>query len=208
MLVKYTFFLYTAPKLMRAKVIALENRQLQGTEFFFLLKATEHKSVCFGGPKNPDPHSDVSVKAFNTCFCIHWNNKIPFCLVLDPHTRGKCERILLLLSFHSNGASVPTVILSLLFIFPTRTYSFLAWLVCVLDDTTLLHYMEDIQQFFQRVLLKWKVERNWVPCLHFWWQPEHSVWALPTEHRVLKDLKLLDMNLELILDLQVSDWLS
>lgn len=37
---------------------------------------------------------------------------------------------------------------------------------------------------------------------------EHSVWALPTEHRVLKDLKLLDMNLELILDLQVSDCLS
>lgn len=85
MLVKYAGFLYTAPKLMRKKVISLKSEQLQGTESFFLLTATEHKSVSFGGPKSPDPHSDGSVKAFNTCYCIHRNNKIPFCLVLDPH---------------------------------------------------------------------------------------------------------------------------
>lgn len=35
MLVKYAAFLYTAPKLMRKKIIALKNKQLQGTEFFY-----------------------------------------------------------------------------------------------------------------------------------------------------------------------------
>lgn len=34
---------------------------------------------------------------------------------------------------------------------------------------------------------------------------EHGLWVLPTENCVLKDLKLLDMNLYLILNFQVLD---